>query len=596
MYETEVYLKTIQENLPQQVIDEFAKTYDEVKLMSFLHWTEHCVECSMPSCFTTCDLYSPRIDGKCQRFVNGIENVQFGQNIEVHQKVLKIKFKKWGVYATQGNSELYKKIEIQKLLNKDYNLSKLIHLSPSGYIKKKLIQKRYSVKKNNIINNQNKGVEIPDGFLIEIYNPCNEILRLGLVIRNDDYKYSKIPFQYKLDLKPGYNKELIPFTEIVKRIKANVSYRINLIPEKIDRDIPLYFGITEFVKLKEHTYTPKRAKKVKCVVWDLDNTIWNGILIEDGLKALKLKEGIVDILTQLEKRGIINSISSKNNFDLAMEALEYFGIKDFFVHPKISWFPKSKSIKEIALNFNIDLNTLMFIDDSKFERREVQEILPQVRLIDAANYKTLLNLEELKVAITRDGAKRKAFYLNEEKRKQLSDDYEGEYFEFLKSCNIKLEINSLQEIHFERVYELAQRTNQMNFSGNRYTKNDIMDIYKNKDLSSYVLKCSDKFGDYGIVGFGIVEKKKNRLIDLMFSCRIQSKRVEHAFLNYILEYYIKFGDFYVKYKFSEKNKFSAQVFNDFDFETIKQQGDLRELKFGKEREIPNDQIIITVKK
>ncbi|TYA69834.1 HAD-IIIC family phosphatase [Seonamhaeicola marinus] len=596
MYETEVYINKIKEDLPQHVLNEFIKTYDDIKLMSSLHWTEHCVECSMPSCFSTCDLYQPRVDGKCQRFVEGIEKIELAPEITVKQPLLKISFKKWGVLATQANSELYSKREVQNLLNKDYKLSKTIHLSPSKFLKKKLIQKRYSVKKNAIIDNQNKGTQTPDGFLAEIFNPHDDIIKLGLVIRNDDVKYSKIPFQYTLELKPGYNKELVPFTEIAKRIKSNLAYRINLIPENVNRSKPLYFGITEFVKLNSRAVSNTKADKVKCVVWDLDNTVWEGTLVENGKENLKLKEGIVDILTQLEERGVINSISSKNNYDMAMEALDYFKLKDFFIYPKISWLPKSKSIREIATDLNINVNSLLFIDDSIFERKEVEAVLPQVRLVDAIHYKDLLGLEALKIEVTKEGKKRKTFYVNEEKRKTVSNSFEGEYFDFLKSCKIDLEIVELQDVHFDRVYELTQRTNQMNFSGNRYNKDDIAKIHQNSDLAAYVLKCSDTFGEYGIIGFGIIEVSKNKLIDLMFSCRIQSKRVEHAFMTNILEHYLKFGDFLVKYKFTEKNKFSAQVFNDFGFETINEENGIKELLFSKEKNIPNDNIINVVKK
>src|SRR5690606_32395287 len=147
------------------------------------------------------------------------------------------------------------------------------------------------------------------------------------------------------------------------------------------------------------------------------------------------------------------------------------------------------------------------------------------------------------------------------------------------------------EEHIERVYELTQRTNQMNFSGNHYEKDDILQVANNFNLSCYVLKCKDDFGEYGIIGFGIIDQTENRLIDLMFSCRIQSKRVEHAFLTYILENHLGKGDFYVTYKHTEKNKFSAQVFNDFGFETIKKEGQKLELRFAKHSEIPDDKII-----
>ena len=119
---------------------------------------------------------------------------------------------------------------------------------------------------------------------------------MNLTIRNDDEKYRKIPFQFRIELKPGYNKVIIPFDEIDKRIKSELSYRISLTPENITKDTPLYFGITDFVQFLKIKAANTKAKKVKCVVWDLDNTIWEGILIEDGLE--KLKENPVRIIGQ----------------------------------------------------------------------------------------------------------------------------------------------------------------------------------------------------------------------------------------------------------------------------------------------------------
>ncbi|AUP80291.1 HAD-IIIC family phosphatase [Flavivirga eckloniae] len=591
MYESEVYIKTIQDNLPHEVWKQFSDTYRDIKRRSLLHWTEHCTECAMPTCFKTCDLYSPRVDGKCQRFVEGIERLDQPKEIHTTSQILKIQFKKWGVLATQGNNELYDCSENEKKEESELKLTRLIHHVPIKFVKKKLIQKRYSQKKNKIINEQNKGTKTPDVFLLEIYNPTEDIVPLGLVIRNDNPKYSKIPFQYRIELAPGYNKEVIPFDEIAKRVKTELPYRINLIPENIDSEHPLYFGTTEFVQLKEYRQPNQETKKIKCIVWDLDNTVWNGTLVEDGIENLKLKEGIKAVLKQVEEKGIVNSIASKNSYDTAMAALKHFGIDDFFLYPKISWLPKSKGLKEIALDLNININTFLFVDDSEFERKEIETTLPQVKLMDAIHYQTILDLEELQIPITNESINRKSFYANEAKRKTLSDDYEGEYFDFLQSCNIELEIEALKEEHFERVYELTQRTNQMNFSGNRYAKDDIAKIYNDKDLSAYILRCKDQFGDYGIIGFGMIKKSKNQLIDLMFSCRIQSKRVEHAFLTHILERYLEWGDFWVAYNHTEKNKFSAQVFNDFGFETIQKEGAFRELKFSQNRAIHNDKII-----
>lgn len=589
MYETEIYINTIKESLPEKIVKAFLNTQDLIVEKSTLHWSEHCTECAMPQCFKTCGLYAPRIDGKCKRFVRGIERIDIKN--EKLNYILKIQFKKWGVLSTQANNELYDLKDVQNKINKDFKIAKVIDSIKIKALKKRLIQKRYSLKKQDIVNQQNKNNSLPDVFLFEVYNPSDEVVPLIITLRNDNEKYRKFPFQYRIELSPGYNKEMIPFDEIAKRIKTNLPYRIDMIPENIPDHTPLYFGVNEFVKLKSLGKNELKASKIKCVVWDLDNTLWDGVLIEDGIENIKLKEGIESVLKQIEEKGIINSIASKNNFDPAMAALKHFNIEQYFLFPKISWNPKSKSLKDIALGMNVNVNSLLFIDDSIFERNEVEAVLPQVKVLDALHYKVILEMDEFQIPITKESKARKQFYVNEINRKLDSEEYEGEYFDFLKSCNIELEIMNMQEAHFERVYELTQRTNQMNFSGNRYKQDDIRNIYNDEGLDAYVLRCRDRFGEYGIIGFSIIKKSENKLIDLMFSCRIQSKRVEHAFITFCLKKYLPKGDFYVTYKHTEKNKFSAQVFYDFNFTVIKKDSSNRCLKFTADRPVVDDKII-----
>lgn len=589
MYESEIYIEKVQEKLPQDVFAKFKETAESVKLRSVLHWTEHCTECAMPDCFKTCSLYSPRFDGKCRRFVNGIEKIELNKNKLPY--LLKISFKKWGVLATQGNHTLYPVEQVELKERNDRIVAELIHFPLLSPIKKQLAQKRYSVKKKNIIAEQKKSNTIPDAFLTELYNPSSEIIYLNLTIRNEDIKYRKVPFQFRLTLQPGYNKEIIPFYEIDKRINTDLSYRIDFTPEQSEGGVTLYFGLTEFVQLKNVIATSKKMKKVKCVVWDLDNTIWDGTLIESGVEKLKLKDNIKEILATLEEKGVIHSVASKNNPGEAFNALKHFGIDQYFLFSKISWGPKSAGIKEIARDLNIGVDSLLFIDDSAFEREEVKNSLPNVQVVDAAQYISLLDMECFKGIVTEEGKNRKQLYLNEMTRKEKSEDFDGEYFDFLKSCEIRLELLPLVSEYYERVYELTQRTNQMNFSGNIYKAGDIERISEDDSLDKYVLKCSDKFGDYGIIGFALINKKENRLIDLMFSCRIQSKRVEHAFITFCLNKYLKDSDFFVTYKQTERNKFSAQVFNDFSFKIESEKGELKNLIFYTSESIPNDKLI-----
>ncbi|MFT7035752.1 MAG: FkbH-like protein [Cyclobacteriaceae bacterium] len=593
MYESEIYSKSLNQDLSSEVLDDFVKTLSSIDKRSVLQWTEHCTECAMPSCFKTCQLYSPRVDGKCQRFVNGIQPMSLGE--KTPQKTLKIQFKKWGVLASQGNCLLFDFSEAESYEKKDLKVATAIANTPIQSLKKKLIQKRYSAKKNKVKQNLNANNLLPDYFLIECFNPSDESVTLTLTIRNEDPKYSKIPFQYKIEINSGYNKELIPFTEIEKRIKTKLDFRIDLTPENIEEGHPLYFGLLEFVQFKEHKPTQKKSNKIKCIVWDLDNTLWHGILTESGVTVLKLRRGIKKVLATIEEKGILNSIASKNKHEDAIQALKHFGLNEYFVFPKISWQPKSNSIRELIKDLNISIDTLLFVDDSIFEREEVKNVFPNIKVLDAEYIDSILDLEEVQTGVTDESKNRKSFYLREEQRKQEAENFEGEYLTFLKSCEIKLTLLPLEKYSFQRVFELTQRTNQMNFSGNQYEEEQIEKIALEPNLDTYVMQCADKFGDYGIVGFAIIDKEKNRLIDLMFSCRIQSKKIEHAFINFCLNKYLAKGDFRVKYKRTERNKFSAQVFDDFAFEMEQKLEDTHFLVFKSNKSIPSNDVVEVIK-
>jgi FkbH-like protein len=143
------------------------------------------------------------------------------------------------------------------------------------------------------------------------------------------------------------------------------------------------------------------------------------------------------------------------------------------------------------------------------------------------------------------------------------------------------------------VYELAQRTNQMNFSGNRYQEAQLMNMLKSSDLETCVIQCKDRFGDYGIVGFAVIDTRVPALIDLMFSCRIQAKRVEHAILTCLLQRFVRDvgKNFYANYRKTSKNAPSGKVFDEMGFELEAEKDGVLSLVFRSGREVPDDQII-----
>lgn len=566
---------------------------DGISKRTILNWGEHCTECVYPSCYTTCDFYSPRSDGKCRRFSSGLNRIEYAQSF--YGYLTGITFKKWAKLWAEGNLHLFSVKNAARIEQFHYKIASRLKNAKHPQSKTVAFKILQNLRRLALNYFSTKRTDIPDFLLIEVYNPNENSVDLNVEIRPAEKK-SHIPFLKHLQIK-GFQQIKINVDEIARVVNLTEPFGIDVIPDTESGEVTLYFGAIEFVKepdaTERNSANDVKANKVKAMVWDLDNTIWDGILVEDGRENIKLKPGITDILQKLDKRGIINSIASKNNFDDAMAVLDKYHIRELFLFPQITWGTKSQAIKVIADKLNININTLAFIDDSSFERAEVSSEHPDVLCIDARDYHNILQLPEFDVTETEDASNRRRYYQAQIKREQNSANFHGNYFDFLKNCDIKLDIRKLSESGTKRAYELTQRTNQMNFSGNRYTLEHIKALLHDENHLSLMLNAADKFGSYGTVGFAVIKKSEPRLKDLMFSCRVQSKRIEHAFISYLLDVCKQIGKriLYVDYKKTNKNKQSGKVFEDFGFQETKTIDGVTKLAFHLNKAIPDDDIV-----
>jgi FkbH-like protein len=605
MYETEANsIVESPEQIPAEVLREFGEFRAQLRSRTVLPWSEHCTECVWPTCYTTCDLYSARPDGGCRRFVDGMVRVNVVS--AVNSYVLKIRFKQWGKLWTPGNIRLLDAEKAAQVEKRDHTIGSMLQRLPlPGLVKITATTKRYGFKKK-IAAAPSTATELPTSFLVECYNPGFQEIPLSLTMRSmDNGERAKIPFQKLFRLKPGFQRLQVPVAEIASVLDLGKPFGIELIPNSDDSETTLYFGLMEFVtevaskaidkpgKSDKNEKGNKTEKKVKCVAWDLDNTLWEGVLIEDGSDRVRLKPGVAEMIQELDRRGILLSIVSKNNAEDAFPVLRKFKLDQYFLYPQISWQPKSQGIKAIAQALNIGLDSLLFIDDSIFELEEVKSVCPEVRLLNAEHYQTLLNRSDCNVPVTAESQERRKLYLVEAGRQNLAQSFGDDYMAFLRHCEIRLTIRSMTEENLERVHELTQRTNQMNFSGNRYTREVLREVLSDSHLGTFVLSCEDRFGSYGVIGFSIVDRREPRMTDLMFSCRIQSKRVEHAFLTWLMRKYISEsgGDFYANYRKTPRNAPSGQVFADMAMKEIAINAGVSSLRFSAEREIPDDGVI-----
>ena len=566
MYESEANPTALRIcELPEEIVARFAESRQMVTKRTVIPWGEHCTECAWPTCYSTCDLYRPRseADGRCRRFVDGMVRMACPGSLNGY--VLMIRFKRWATLWSMGNTRLHSLAEADRLELQDLRVAKLVQLLPAERLQAKVAQKRYSWKKR-VARRPSQALELPDCMLIECYNPNADTVSMTFTIRSD--KDSSIPFQCLLSMQPGFNQHRVRMDEIVRVVDVSCQFHVELAVNEIGDGCTLFFGAIDFVAcgscrqqpLASHSQggaseLPSKSSLCKCVVWDLDNTLWDGVLVEDGGEKLQLKSGIPKILKTLDERGILISAVSKNNHEDAMAVLKQFNIAEYFLYPQISWNPKSLGIQRIAASLNIGIESLLFVDDSAFEREEVKAVCPEVMVLDAAEYLTIPTRPDCQVPVTDESRKRRSFYRDQEVRSLAQEDFKGDYSTFLRDCHLRLVVRTMTETNLERVHELTQRTNQMNFSGNRYSREQLQKILGNPDVDTYVLDCSDRFGAYGTIGFCTVHRTENRMTDLMFSCRIQAKRVEHAFMAYILQKRrdVQASDFFVDYRKTKKN-------------------------------------------
>lgn len=277
------------------------------------------------------------------------------------------------------------------------------------------------------------------------------------------------------------------------------------------------------------------GQKIKCVVWDLDNTVWDGILSEDG--QVQLKPEIVSIIKTLDKRGILHSISSKNDWDLASKKVREFGLWEYFIYPQINWEPKSEALRTIADLINIDKNTVAFIDDQIFELEEVRFAHPEIYCIHADDVAGILEMEEFNPKfVTEDSKNRRLLYQNDIIRNEQEKTYDGSKIEFFKTLNMKFKITRAREKDLKRMEELTVRTHQLNSTGYVYSYDELKEFINNSEYELLVAQLDDKYGEYGKIGLALIHKSEGKwsIKLLLMSCRVMSRGVGSVFLNYIL--------------------------------------------------------------
>ncbi|ETT12269.1 NLI interacting factor-like phosphatase [Fusobacterium sp. CM21] len=331
------------------------------------------------------------------------------------------------------------------------------------------------------------------------------------------------------------------------------------------------------------------GKNKKCIVLDLDNTLWGGVIGDDGLNGIKIGTetaigeaytGFQKYIKDIKKLGITLAIASKNEEEIAKEGLnlkEMILRENDFFSIKANWNPKTENIKDIANEINIGLDSIIFLDDNPVEREIVRKQLPEVEVPEIGNdvlkyinYIDQNGFFEI-VSFSKEDLERTKYY-EDNKEREKAKSYFKDYDEFLKSLEMKAEINFAKPIYFDRITQLINKTNQFNLTTKRYTLAEVENIASSKDRMLIYGRLKDKFGDNGLITIIIGSIKNNEFhIDLwLMSCRVLKREMENAMLDFLVEYCKKnsIKKIYGYYYKTPKNNMVKDFYKEMGFKNL----------------------------
>ena len=321
----------------------------------------------------------------------------------------------------------------------------------------------------------------------------------------------------------------------------------------------------------------------KLLVLDLDDTLWGGIVGEVGWKNLRigghdyLGEAFKDFqykIKSLKNYGILLALCSKNNESTALEAIEKHPemvLKlDDFVSYKINWNSKAENILDITKELNIGLQSVVFLDDTPYERAHVKESLPEVTVpnlpSDPVNYSSFLSkLRYFDTSfISKEDKKRADLYKSEFKREKIKKNLKS-HSQWLKTLELKITIENAKSENLPRTHQLLNKTNQMNLSTRRLSEKELNSWTNKSSNKLWTIRAKDKFGDYGIIGILSIsiKNKSAKLEDFILSCRVVGRDIEKVMIEFVKDYCqnAKIEKIKGKYLKTKKNVLLFENFN-----------------------------------
>lgn len=328
----------------------------------------------------------------------------------------------------------------------------------------------------------------------------------------------------------------------------------------------------------------------KLIIVDLDNTLWGGVVGENGTAGINLGghdfrgEAYKDFqreLKSLKRKGIQLAICSKNDENVALEAINSHNemvlkIDDFVSH-RINWNNKASNIKSIVEELNIGIDSVVFIDDNPVERDNVKQLLPEVFVPEwpenVLNYVSELNkltCFDIPKITDEDKNRTKMYLANKKRNKTLNEIKDNNLENWLLTLETQVKVSKLNDKNQTRVLQLINKTNQLNLSTRRLTDVELSNWLNSETRELFVFSVADKFGDLGIIGLSSfsLTNKKVQINDFILSCRAMGRDIELSMLHFIKKEAMKIGakEMYAIYKPTERNRPTLDILRNCDFQ------------------------------
>ncbi|HEY7317493.1 MAG TPA: HAD-IIIC family phosphatase [Candidatus Binatia bacterium] len=319
---------------------------------------------------------------------------------------------------------------------------------------------------------------------------------------------------------------------------------------------PVSFGcLVPYVRNTARIVGALFGRSAKCLVLDLDNTLWGGVVGDDGPEGLVIGEGdpigeafktFQEYLLRLKKRGVMLAVCSKNEESNALAAFEKrpeMPLKrEDFVAFKANWLSKPDNIAEIAAELNIGIDALVFVDDNPAEREHVRRCLPEVKVVglsdDPADYPRLLDEAGMfeTTAVSKEDQERTQKYQENVLRARLEESA-ADYRSYLVTLQQRAVIRPFDEMQLDRITQLINKTNQFNLTTLRQSRSQVEALMRDSGVMTAYVRLADRFGDNGLISVFFAHREDEILWvdEWLMSCRVLKRGVEQLLCNYVAE-------------------------------------------------------------